>query len=234
MGIYENVKEIREKIAEAAKKSGRRPDEIKLIGVTKTIETDRIKELLAAGVEDIGENKVQEFLPKYDTLEGSDTRPARWHFIGHLQRNKVKFIADKVDLIHSVDSLPLAEEINKRAGEAGRKLDVLAEVNIAGETAKYGFAPDSVLSVVEKLQKMSNIQLTGLMCVAPFVENPEKNRVYFEKMRSLCVDIQSSYLYYTTKLDLSMGMTGDFTVAIEEGATMVRIGTALFGNRATL
>ncbi|MCL1842632.1 MAG: YggS family pyridoxal phosphate-dependent enzyme [Defluviitaleaceae bacterium] len=230
--IKENVAAVREAIAASAKKSGRNASEIKLIGVTKTVDETRIKELLAAGVEDIGENRVQDFLPKYDALgEIKNSAPFNWHFIGHLQRNKVKFIVDKVDLIHSVDSLQLAEEINKRAKQLNREINILAEINISGEASKFGIPPDQILKFAENLVNMRHLRLKGLMCVAPFVENPEENRVFFREMRKLIVDIQKKCLYDTKIVDLSMGMSGDFTVAIEEGATMIRIGTSLFGER---
>jgi len=226
--ISENVAAIQEKIAISARKSGREPKDIKLIGVTKTIDLPRIKELLAAGVEDIGENRVQEFLPKYEALNAENVN---WHFIGHLQRNKVKFIADKVDLIHSVDSLPLAEEVNRCAEKAGRVIKILIEVNIAEESSKFGILKCGIFEFVENLVKLPHVSLCGLMCVPPFVENAEENRRFFENMRNLKLDIQRNWLYHTIPLELSMGMTGDYSVAIEEGATMVRIGTALFGER---
>jgi len=228
MSIYENVAKIRETIAASAKKSGRDPQDIKLIGVTKTIELPQIKELIAADVTDIGENRVQEFLPKYEAL---NTENINWHFIGHLQRNKVKFIADKVDLIHSVDSLPLAQEINRCAEKYGRIINILVEINIAEEFSKFGISSDEILEFIKNLVKLPNIRFSGLMCIPPFVENAEKNRRFFENLRNLQLDIQGACLYDTTRFELSMGMTGDYSVAIEEGATMVRIGTALFGVR---
>ena len=232
MSIKENVDAIREAITASAKKSGRDPSEIKLIGVTKTVDVLRISELLASGVTDIGENRVQDFLPKYDYFQKNfkelENRPNEWHFIGHLQRNKVKFIADKVDLIHSVDSLPLAVEINRRGEQVGKIVNILAEINISGEPSKYGIPPDDILEFIENLANMQFVRLTGLMCMAPFVENPEENRVFFSKMRKISVDIQNKCIYHTKLISLSMGMSNDFSVAIEEGATMVRIGTALF------
>ncbi|MCL2217665.1 MAG: YggS family pyridoxal phosphate-dependent enzyme [Defluviitaleaceae bacterium] len=226
--IHENVAAIRGQIAASAKKSGRDPNDIKLIGVTKTIDVSRIKELLVAGVGDIGENRVQEFLPKYEILKPE--KPI-WHFIGHLQRNKVKFIADKVDLIHSVDSMALAEEIDRQAKKFNRVINILLEVNIAGEISKFGIPPCEILESAKNLVKLPNVRLSGLMCVAPFVENAEENRRFFEKMRNLRLDIQRNCIYYTNRLELSMGMTCDYSVAIEEDATMIRIGTALFGSR---
>ena len=220
--IKKNVSEIYSKITEAANKSGRNPEDIKLLGVTKSIELKRIKELIDSGVEILGENRVQEFLPKYEALPSKT-----WHFIGHLQSNKVKYIIDKVDLIHSVDSLLLLEEINKQALKKNRIVNILAEINIANEKSKFGFKPEEILDVVEKLQTMPYICLKGLMCVAPLVENAEENRPHFKTMKKLLLDIQEKYQYHHI-CELSMGMSGDFEVAIEEGSTMVRIGTLLF------
>ena len=220
--IAKNLTRIKEKISVAAIKSGRNPSNVKLIGVTKTIGPDKIQQLIAAGVTSLGENRVQDFLPKYEALEAF---APSWHFIGHLQRNKVKYIIDKVAMIHSVDSLSLATEIDKRAAQAGRVMDILIEVNIADEASKHGLDPSEALHLINKLVEFKNIHVKGLMSMAPFVENPEDNRQYFEKMRNLFVDINSIGKHNLT--ELSMGMSGDYAVAIEEGATMVRIGTAL-------
>ncbi|MCL1844946.1 MAG: YggS family pyridoxal phosphate-dependent enzyme [Defluviitaleaceae bacterium] len=233
--ISENVRAVRKVISESAKKAGRDPAEIKLIGVTKTVDTSRINELLAAGVTEIGENRVQDMLPKYEYFFDREIRPREWHFIGHLQRNKVKFIVGKVDLIHSVDSLALAEEINKRAETLDIVQKILIEVNISSESSKFGIPPSEILELAKKLEKLRFLRLSGLMCVAPFVENAEENRGNFTKMRNLSVDIQERCHYDTisreSSFELSMGMTGDYSVAVEEGATMIRIGTALFGER---
>lgn len=233
--LNENIAAVREAIASAAKKSGRDPAEIKLIGVTKTVGIPRIKEILAAGVSELGENRVQDFLPKYEHFiensEKIENRPDKWHFIGHLQRNKVKFIIDKVDLIHSVDSESLAQEINRHGEKIGKVIKILVEINISSESSKFGVSPDEILKLVENLGKMRFLDVSGLMTVAPFVENSEKNRVFFSKMQKIIVDINDKCIYHTKLVDLSMGMSGDFAVAIEEGATMVRLGTALFGER---
>jgi pyridoxal phosphate enzyme (YggS family) len=229
--VQENVTIIREKIITAAKKAGRDPSEIKLIGVTKTVDVPLINELLAAGVSEVGENRVQDFLPKYEKFQTLENKPSEWHFIGHLQRNKVKFIADKVDLIHSVDSLPLAQEINRHGEKIGRIIHILAEINISGEASKYGIPPAEILKFVENLVNMRFVRLCGLMTVAPFVENSEENRGIFSNLRKIMVDINTKGLYHVKLESLSMGMTLDFATAIEEGATMVRIGTALFGER---
>jgi pyridoxal phosphate enzyme (YggS family) len=231
MSVKENVARITEQISTAAKKSGRDPSEIKLIGVTKTVPVPLINELLAAGVTEIGENRVQDFLPKFAELENQITRPSKWHFIGHLQRNKVKFVAGKVDLIHSVDSLPLAQEINRHGEKLEKVVNILVEINISTESSKFGIPPCDILKFAENLANMRFVRLCGLMCVPPFVENGEENRVFFTKMQKILVDIQNNYHYDTKPVELSMGMSGDFATAIEEGATMVRIGTALFGER---
>ena len=220
--ITGNLAHINEVIAGAAIKSGRNPSDVKLIGVTKSVGLERIRELMQAGVDTFGENRVQDFLPKYEALQTPS-----WHFIGHLQRNKVKFIIDKVAMIHSVDSLALASEIDRRAGQAGLTMDILVEINIAGEDSKHGLSPQEVLPIMDKLSELKNIRAKGLMCMAPFVENPEENRIHFENMRNLFLDINSRHPH--NLVELSMGMSGDYQIAIEEGSTMVRIGTALVG-----
>ena len=222
--IAHNLARISDTIAAAAKKSGRSASDIRLVGVTKSIGIDDIRHLVDMGVTNLGENRVQDFLPKYEALVGPNI--PTWHFIGHLQRNKVKYIIDKVAMIHSVDSLALAQEIDKRAGQAGRIMDVLIEINIAAEDSKHGIAPEQLLPLAADIAALNNIRLKGLMCIAPFVENSEENRPHFEKMRNLFLDINSRQLH-NHLTELSMGMSGDYDIAIEEGATMVRIGTAL-------
>ena len=209
-------------ISAAAKKSGRNHTDIKLVGVTKSMDTTTIAKLLDEGVQDLGENRVQDFLPKYEKMLPQNPT---WHFIGHLQRNKVKFIIDKVAMIHSVDSIGLANEIDKQAKKIGKNIDILMEVNIANEASKYGVSPDDIISFANELTPLTNIRVRGLMCIAPYVENPEDNRPYFKNMRNLLVDINKCSHHNLT--ELSMGMSGDYAVAIQEGATMVRIGTAL-------
>ena len=230
--VKENVAKIRENIAIAAKKSGRNPSDVTLIGVTKTINTTTINELIQAGVTTFGENRVQEFLPKYEALLPQNPT---WHFIGHLQRNKVKQVIEKTSLIHSVDSLKLAIEINKCAEMAQIRMDVLLEINIADEPSKYGVSPQDANELAKHLFELKNLNFRGLMCVAPFVENSEKNRSLFSKMRKISdkimLDLLNYPLYDNAPFALSMGMSNDYLVAIEEGATMVRIGTALVGNR---
>jgi len=226
--ISENLERIQSKIADAAHKSGRNPSDIKLIGVTKTIEVDQIRELLSLGVNSLGENKPQELTEKYNILgDGPE-----WHLIGHLQTNKVKLIINKAAMIHSVDSLRLAEEINKRAGENGIVKDVLVEVNIAAEPSKYGILPEEAPEFVGMLFALKHLRVRGLMCIAPNVDESGKNRIYFANMRQIFIDIKSKYAHNIDMMDLSMGMTNDYEVAVEEGATIVRIGTGIFGSRA--
>ena len=224
--ITENLKTINNNIAAAAIKSGRTREDIKLIGVTKTIEPERINQLVTAGVNTLGESRVQEFLPKYEAL--MPVPAPEWHFIGHLQRNKVKFVIDKVAMIHSVDNIALAADINKRAKNAGLIMDILIEINIAGESSKHGIKPTEVLLFSNLLSDFSNIRTKGLMCIAPYVKNPEENRVYFTKMCEILLDINVKLGHNHALTELSMGMSADYVVAIEEGATIVRIGSALF------
>jgi pyridoxal phosphate enzyme (YggS family) len=225
--IASNVLRIKERMAEATLKSGRAPEDVALIGVTKTVDIPRIQALIDCGVRTLGENKPQELCGKYEVLGNA----CEWHLIGHLQTNKVRTIIDKAKLIHSVDSVRLAEEIDKRAKSLSKSMDVLLEVNIAGEDAKQGIEPDNALSFIESLQHLTSIKIKGLMCVPPYVENPENNRKYFVKLKQLFVDISEKSFHNIEMTYLSMGMTGDYQVAIEEGANMVRIGTGIFGSR---
>ena len=229
--MEKNLHTIRENIAKAAEKSGRSSQDITLVAVTKTIPADCIRQAFELGVTDFGENRVQEFLPKYELLGQQLISKPIWHMIGHLQTNKVRQIIDKVSLIHSVDSLRLAEEIDKRAGQHNIKMDILIEINIAEEDTKQGVTPENASFLIEQISNLSNICTKGLMCVAPYVEHQEENRLYFEKMQRLLVDIKSKCLHNVDMRYLSMGMTGDYEVAIEEGANIVRIGTGLFGSR---
>jgi pyridoxal phosphate enzyme (YggS family) len=221
-----NLAEIQENIERAAQKAGRKAGDITLVGVSKTIPIKRIKEAFDLGLLHFGENRVQELLPKYEAF----STPS-WHMIGHLQTNKVKFIVEKVKLIHSVDSLRLAQEINKRAEQHNIKIDVLIEINIAEEDTKHGVASQNAVFLLEQMQQLPNICTKGLMCVAPYVEIPEQNRKYFEKLNTLFVDISTKKMHNVDMRFLSMGMTGDYQVAVEEGANIVRVGTGLFGNR---
>jgi pyridoxal phosphate enzyme (YggS family) len=227
--ISENLLLIKDQIAEAAKKSGRRPEDITLVGVTKTVEAERINEVLALGVPVLGENRVQEFLSKREAV--MESYNPQWHIIGHLQTNKVKSVIDKVSMIQSVDSLHLAEAINKYAAQANKIMDILVEVNIEKEDSKYGFLPEQLSAFIEKAQELSNVRLCGLMSIPPVQKNADFSRKSFEKLERLFVDIQTKHVHNSWHI-LSMGMSGDFRLAIEEGSNMVRIGTALFGFRS--
>jgi len=225
--IQQNIIEVEQRIATAAKKSGRKREEILLLAVSKTIDVSRIKQAVNCGLKELGENKVQEILEKYDAM-GEDVC---WHLIGHLQTNKVKYIIDKVKMIHSVDSIKLAEEINKRAKQSNIIMDILVEVNIADEQSKFGISPKETLSFIKSIAFLDNIRIKGLMTVAPFVDNPEENRDCFRRMKQLLVDINAEKIDNVNMDVLSMGMSNDFEVAIEEGATIVRVGTNIFGKR---
>ena len=228
-GIEKNLIEVRQRIAEAAARSGRKPEDVTLVGVTKTVSPDRMLRLISLGVRDIGENKAQEMLSKYDEVNAA--LPV-WHFIGTLQKNKVRQIIGKVAMIHSLDSFSLAEEIDTRAGQACARADVLIEVNIADELSKSGIKPEETRDFAEKVLNLGNVNLRGLMCIAPFVEKPDANRKYFAKMYELFVDIKERYAHNSFNIDcLSAGMTIDFETAVEEGANIVRIGTGIFGER---
>ena len=201
-----------------------------MIAVSKTKPVSMLMEAYQYGCREFGENKVQELVEKYQIMP----KDIHWHMIGHLQRNKVKYIVDKVALIHSVDSLRLAEEISKEAVKKGLTVSVLIEVNIAGETSKFGTAAEETTELVRQAALLPGIRIKGLMTIAPFVENSEKNRQYFEILRQLAVDITKKNIDNVNMNVLSMGMTGDYMVAVEEGATMVRIGTGIFGERQYL
>lgn len=228
--IKNNIEYIKEKISIAAKKSGQNASNILLLPATKTVTIDKIKVAIDCGLNDLGENKVQELISKYDKL----TEDCNWHLIGHLQTNKVKYIIDKVKMIHSVDSEKLALEINNRAEKCGKIMDILLEVNIADEKSKFGVKPQEVYELIEKIQRLSNIKIKGLMTIAPLIENienPKNNRKYFELLYKLFVDIKDRKNDNIDMKYLSMGMTNDYEMAIEEGANIVRIGTGIFGQR---
>ncbi len=225
--IKQNVDIIRQKIKAAAEKSGRNAEDILLLGVTKTVDCERIQHLADLGILSFGENRVQELMSKIDVIKGD----VKWHLIGSLQKNKVKYIIGRVELIHSVDSVDLASEIAKRSEKAGLVTDILLEVNAAGEESKHGFNPDDVYKAVDMLRGTKGINVKGLMTVAPFDENAENNRVYFKKMNEIFIDIRAKNGDNIDMRFLSMGMTNDYTVAIEEGANIVRIGTGIFGTR---
>lgn len=226
--IKENYEIIKEDVIKTAKGCGRNPHDITLIAVSKTKPLENIEELISIGVRDFGENKVQELCEKYEHV----STPVRFHLIGHLQTNKVKYVVDKCCLIHSVDSLRLAREIQKVAAKKQIIAQILIEVNIAKEESKFGLYLEDVIPVLEEISHYSNIHVNGLMTIAPFVENPEENREYFRSLKQLSLDIISKNIDNIDMNVLSMGMTNDYKVAIEEGATMVRVGTAIFGARS--
>ncbi len=225
--IKDNFSDITERIEKSAVKSGRKKEDVRLVTVTKTIDTERIKEAVSAGATILGENRVQEILEKYDELSGL----AEFHLIGHLQKNKVKYIIGKVGLIHSVESLSLASEIDKKAKKEGIVQKILIEVNVSGEESKFGIKPEDAEAFLKEASKFENVKIEGLMTVAPFDANEEELRGIFKGLRELAEKIKSLNIERVSMKELSMGMTGDYELAIEEGATMVRVGTGIFGKR---
>lgn len=225
--LKENLADIEAKIVKACENSGRQRDDVTLIAVSKTKPVETLKEAYDLGVRVFGENKVQELTDKYEALP----KDIQWHMIGHLQRNKVKYIIDKVALIHSVDSIRLAETIEKEAAKHNITANILIEVNVAKEESKFGLMPEELDELIDKIKDFNHIQVKGLMTIAPFVENPETNREIFRSLRKLSVDISNKNVDNVNVSILSMGMTNDYTVAVEEGATMVRVGTGIFGAR---
>ncbi len=225
--LKENLKLVNSKIADACKRAGRSVDEVTLIAVSKTKPLSDIEELITYDVSEYGENKVQELCDKYEQV----STPVNWHLIGHLQTNKVKYIVDKACLIHSVDSLHLAETIEKEAAKRGVVANILIQVNIANEDTKFGIDEAYVYDLINEIKDFKHIKVKGLMTIAPFVENPEENRTHFRKMHQLLLDIKSKNIDNIDMYILSMGMTNDYEVAIEEGSTMVRVGTGIFGER---
>ena len=225
--ITENLKHVHSNIETACKISGRNPEEVTLISVSKTKPVSMLQEAYDAGERFFGENKVQEIMDKYPQLPDD----IHWHMIGHLQRNKVKYIVDKVAMIHSVDSLRLAETIEQEAAKHNVVVPILLEVNVAQEESKFGLTVSEVLPLVESIAAFQHIKIMGLMTIAPFVDDPEENRPVFRQLKKLSVDIAAKNINNVTMSVLSMGMTGDYQVAIEEGATMVRVGTGIFGER---
>ncbi len=225
--LKENLAAVEQRIAEACARAGRSRDEVTLIAVSKTKPVEMLSEVYDAGTRDFGENKPQEIRDKYPQLP----EDIRWHMIGHLQRNKIKYIIDKVCMIHSVDSLRLAQAIDEAAEKLGIVMPVLVEVNVAGEESKDGIRPEETEDFVRKISVLPHIHVEGLMTIAPYTENPEENRPYFRNLSKLCVDIREKNIDNVSMYSLSMGMTGDYEIAIEEGATMVRVGTGIFGER---
>ena len=225
--IKEHLTEVKERIEQACIRSGRNPGEVTLIAVSKTKPVPMLEEAYAAGARDFGENKVQEIVSKKPQLP----KDIRWHMIGHLQRNKVGQVLGKAVLIHSVDSLRLAQQIETDAAKAGLDVDILLEVNVAREESKYGFMLEEVEDAIMTIKDFPHVHIKGLMTIAPFVENPEENRGIFKELFEFAVDIDKKNIDNVTMGVLSMGMTGDYEVAVEEGATMVRVGTGIFGVR---
>ncbi|NSW90345.1 MAG: YggS family pyridoxal phosphate-dependent enzyme [Firmicutes bacterium] len=228
--IKQNIDKIKERIEKASKKAGRKPEDIKIIGVTKNVEPVRILKAIDAGIVDLGENRVQELQEKINTIRAAN-KNVNWHMIGHLQKNKVKYLIDSVVMIHSLDSVELAQEINKRAQKAGKIIDVLVQVNVAGEESKFGISKDEAMNFIKEISKYRNIKVKGLMTIAPLVSDPEEIRFVFKELRKIFIDISRENIDNIDMDYLSMGMSNDFEVAIEEGANIVRIGTAIFGKR---
>ncbi|HBM79822.1 MAG: YggS family pyridoxal phosphate-dependent enzyme [Clostridiales bacterium] len=227
MTIKENIDTILEKVNRACEKSNRSSNEIKLIAVTKTVDINRILEALKCNIKSIGENKVQEMTEKYRHIGNM----AEWHMIGHLQTNKVKHIIDKVSMIQSVDSLKLMNEINKRCKDIDKVIDILIEINIGRESTKYGIDPSDILNFIKEAPKYENIRVKGLMTVAPALANKEEVRPYFKEMKKIFDELKDLSIKNVEMKYLSMGMTGDFEIAVEEGSNMIRIGTGIFGPR---
>ncbi len=225
--IQEQLKNVEEKICRACERSGRKREEVTLIAVSKTKPIEDLKEAYACGARFFGENKVQEITEKYPQMPSD----VQWHMIGHLQRNKVKYIVDKVSLIHSVDSMRLAQTIQTEAEKRQVIVPVLLEVNVAEEESKFGVSAEETLPLAQQISALPNVHIEGLMTIAPYVDDPEENRWIFQKMKQISIDIRQKNIDNVDMYVLSMGMTGDYEVAIEEGATMVRVGTGIFGSR---
>ena len=225
--VRENLAQVRKHMEEACRRAGRQTDEVTLIAVSKTKPVSMLMEAYEAGARDFGENKVQEILEKRPEIPAD----ARFHMIGHLQRNKVRQVIDQVTLIHSVDSLRLAEQIEHEAAKKELHVDILLEVNVAREESKFGFFLEEVEAALREISKYPHITVKGLMTIAPYVEDPEENRDIFKKLHQVFIDMKSKNIDNSNMSVLSMGMTGDYQVAIEEGSTMIRVGTGIFGAR---
>ena len=228
--LKENLKTVEEHVLEACKRAGRSREEVTLIAVSKTKPVDMLQTVYDQNIREFGENKVQEMCEKMEILP----KDIHWHMIGHLQKNKVRQVIDKAVLIHSVDTVGLAEQIEKEAVKRDLDVSILLEVNVAGEESKFGFAPEEVEEAAREIAKYPHVHIQGLMTIAPFVENSEENRGVFKKLYELYVDMKRKNIDNVTMNVLSMGMTGDYQTAIEEGATMVRVGTGIFGTRAKI
>ena len=225
--LAENIKTVEKNIKEACARANRSASDVTLIAVSKTKPVDMLCEVYDTGMREFGENYVQELVEKIDRLP----KDIHWHMIGHLQRNKVKYLVGKVQLIHSVDSLRLAEQIEKEFAKTDEIANVLIEVNMAQEESKFGITSQETEELIREIAKLPHVRIQGLMTIAPFTDNPETNRVYFKNMKKLSVDINNKNIDNVSMNVLSMGMTGDYQVAVEEGATMVRVGTGIFGER---
>ncbi|MFQ5432618.1 MAG: YggS family pyridoxal phosphate-dependent enzyme [Nitrospinota bacterium] len=225
--ISENLRGIEARIGEACERAGRNRDDITIVAATKNAGPEAIRAAIDCGIKVAGESRFQQAIPKIESIGGA----VEWHFIGHIQKNKVKFLTDIFSLVHSVDSIELAEAINRRAGIQGRKVRILLQVNIGEETSKYGVPPDKAADVAEKIAALPFISLEGLMAIPPQVANAQESRKYLRKMIKIKNDIESMKLKNVSMKYLSFGMSGDYEVAVEEGATHVRIGTAIFGKR---
>jgi len=227
MSIAANLARVKERIAAAALRAGRRPESVKLVGVTKTVDSPRVELAVQAGLEILGENYVQEAREKISRFQGR----VRWHFIGRLQSNKAKHAVQLFDLIHTVDSLKLAEELDRRAAAIGLVVPVLVQVNLAAEVTKGGVRVEKVRALVEQAAGLDHLRIRGLMTMPPYFDDPEQARPYFRRLRELSEEIAALVLPGAEMTELSMGMSGDFEAAVEEGATLVRVGTAIFGAR---
>jgi pyridoxal phosphate enzyme (YggS family) len=228
MSVADNLARVRERIASAAIRSGRNPESVKLVGVTKTVDLQRIEMAVAAGLEILGESYVQEAREKISRFHGQ----VLWHFIGRLQTNKAKYAVKLFDLIHTVDSLKLAVELDRRAGSLDLVLPILIQLNLAREHSKAGSRPEQAFSLIGQIADLSHLKVRGLMTIPPFLSEPERVRPYFRQLRQFSEEISARRLKTVDMAELSMGMSGDFEAAIEEGATLVRVGTAIFGERS--
>jgi len=225
--IRDNLTQVQRRIEEAARRAGRNPQEIKLVAVSKTIPVSLIREGIAAGIKILGENRVQEAREKIKDLG----KPVQWHLVGHLQRNKVKYIFELFDMVHSVDSLALAQEIDKEGAKRNKIMPILVQVNIAGEKTKSGLSPKELIPTLKAMSPLHHVSIKGLMTLPPYFPDPEQVRPFFKELRELAHQVKQEGIEGIEMEELSMGMSHDFSIAIEEGATMVRIGTAIFGPR---
>ncbi len=224
MSLADNLARVRENIQETTVASGRDPNDVRLVAVTKGVSAATIQQAADLGVEEVGENRVQEAREKWDRINGR----IRWHFVGHLQSNKVKYLVDKCVLIHSLDRISLARELSKRMARLERKMDCLVQVNVSGEETKHGLDPSEAAAFIDRVRKLPGIRVVGLMTMPPYHENPEMSRPFFNRLRKLAEEIRGRDWPEVSMRELSMGMSGDYTVAISEGATLVRVGSAIF------